>query len=55
MEPHSEPGTHKLELPVSRTTLKDCGGVPRVISEKSVPMLVMMPMTLDKTVYIERS
>ena len=35
MEPHSEDGTHKLELPVSRTTLKDCGGVPMVISEKS--------------------
>jgi hypothetical protein len=36
MEPHSEDGTHKLELPVSRTTLKVCGGVPIVISEKSV-------------------
>jgi hypothetical protein len=35
MEPHSELGTHRLELPVSRTTLKVCGGVPMVISEKS--------------------
>ena len=32
---HSDEGTHKLELPVSRTTLKVCGGVPREISEKS--------------------
>lgn len=35
MELHSADGTHKLELPVSRTTLKDCGGVPTEISEKS--------------------
>lgn len=40
MEPHSEEGTHKLELPVSRTTLKVCGGVPTVISEKSLPWSV---------------
>lgn len=35
MEPHWEEGTQRLELPVSRTTLKVWGGVPRVISEKS--------------------
>lgn len=39
MEPHSDDGTHKLELPVSRTTLKVCGGVPMVISEKSTIMV----------------
>lgn len=33
---HSTEGTHRLELPVSRTTLKVWGGVPMVISEKSV-------------------
>lgn len=35
MELHSDEGTHKLELPVSRTTLNVCGGVPMEISEKS--------------------
>lgn len=35
MELHSDEGTQRLELPVSRTTLKSCGGVPREISEKS--------------------
>ena len=35
IELHSDDGTQRLELPVSRTTLKDWGGVPRVISEKS--------------------
>lgn len=35
IELHSDDGTHKLELPVSRTTLKVWGGVPSVISEKS--------------------
>jgi len=35
MEPHSVDGTQRLELPVSRTTLKSCGGVPMAISEKS--------------------
>jgi hypothetical protein len=29
---HPFEGTHKLELPVSRTTLNSCGGVPRLIS-----------------------
>jgi hypothetical protein len=33
---HSTEGTQRLELPVSRTTLKVWGGVPMVISEKSV-------------------
>src|ERR1700749_3041300 len=36
MEPHSEDGTQRLELPVSRTTLNSCGGVPTEISEKSI-------------------
>ena len=35
MELHSEDGTQRLELPVSRMTLNDCGGVPSEISEKS--------------------
>lgn len=35
IELHSDDGTHRLELPVSRTTLKVWGGVPREISEKS--------------------
>ncbi len=36
MEPHFSDGTQRLELPVSRTTLKLCGGLPNVISAKSV-------------------
>lgn len=32
---HDCEGTHRLELPVSRTTLNDWGGLPIVISEKS--------------------
>lgn len=36
MEPHSDDGTQRLELPVSRTTLKVWGGVPMVISAKSM-------------------
>lgn len=35
MLPHDWDGTQRLELPVSSTTLKVCGGVPIVISEKS--------------------
>ena len=35
MEPQSVDGTHRLELPVSSTTLKLWGGVPMEISEKS--------------------
>jgi len=35
MEPHCCDGTQRLELPVSSTTLNDCGGVPMLISEKS--------------------
>jgi hypothetical protein len=35
MLPHCWEGTQRLELPVSRTTLKLWGGVPMVISEKS--------------------
>lgn len=35
MLPHCWEGTQRLELPVSRTTLKLWGGVPTVISEKS--------------------
>lgn len=35
MLPHCWEGTQRLELPVSRTTLKLWGGVPIVISEKS--------------------
>lgn len=36
MELHSDDGTQRFELPVSRTTLNACGGVPIAISEKSV-------------------
>lgn len=36
MEPQSEDGTHRFELPVSRTTLNSCGGVPMEMSEKSM-------------------
>lgn len=39
MEPHLEDGTQRLELPVSRMTLKVWGGVPTLISEKSVDWL----------------
>jgi hypothetical protein len=39
MEPHSDDGTQRLELPVSRTTLKTWGGVPTEISEKSIELL----------------
>ena len=35
MLPHSELGTQRLELPVSRTTLNSWGGVPRAIVLKS--------------------
>lgn len=35
MELQSVEGTQRLELPVSRMTLKSWGGVPREISEKS--------------------
>lgn len=35
MEPHDFDGTQRLELPVSRTTLKGWPGVPISISEKS--------------------
>lgn len=35
MDPHSDEGTHKFELPVSRTTLNFWGGVPISISLKS--------------------
>lgn len=37
IELQSDPGTHRLELPVSSTTLKVWGGVPMLISEKSDP------------------
>ena len=36
MLPHSELGTHRLELPVSRTTLNSWGGVPRAMVLKSI-------------------
>lgn len=35
MELHSDDGTQRLELPVSRTTLKFWGGLPSEISVKS--------------------
>jgi hypothetical protein len=35
IELHCDEGTQRLELPVSRTTLKLWGGVPMEISEKS--------------------
>lgn len=35
MEPQSDEGIHRLELPVSRTTLNSWGGLPMAISEKS--------------------
>ena len=35
---HSLEGTQRLELPVSSTTLNVWGGVPMVISEKSIRM-----------------
>ena len=39
MEPHSELGTQRLELPVSRTTLNSWGGVPIAIVLKSSQIL----------------
>lgn len=36
MDPHSDDGTQRFELPVSRTTLKVWAGVPILISEKSI-------------------
>ena len=30
--PHFDDGTHKLELPVSNTTVNFCAGVPKPIS-----------------------
>lgn len=38
-------GTQRLELPVSRTTLKVWGGEPMVISEKSVPFKLVKRCT----------
>lgn len=35
MLPQDWEGTQRLELPVSRMTLKSWGGVPMLISEKS--------------------
>ena len=35
MEVHFDEGTQRLELPVSRTTLNSCGGVPSVTVAKS--------------------
>lgn len=35
MEVHLDEGTQRLELPVSRMTLKSWGGVPTLMSEKS--------------------
>ena len=35
MDPQSVDGIHRLELPVSRTTLNSWGGVPIEMSEKS--------------------
>lgn len=54
MLPHWDEGTHKLELPVSRTTLKVCGGVPMVISEKSTVVSKRL-RALMRLSYIERS
>jgi hypothetical protein len=47
MELHSEPGTQRLELPVSRMTLNSWGGVPMAISEKSVFTLAQFIETED--------
>lgn len=40
MELHLDDGTQRLELPVSRITLKVWGGVPTLISEKSAAAAV---------------
>lgn len=59
MEVHSDDGTHRLELPVSRTTLKLWGGVPREISEKSDKLVWMISArqggNLMEGAYTERS
>jgi len=44
MEPQAEPGTQRLELPVSRTTLNSWGGVPKAIVLKSASgQIFVMP------------
>lgn len=56
MEPHSDDGTHRLELPVSRTTLKTWGGVPTEISEKSGSLLANdVERIIEVDAYTERS
>lgn len=58
MELHSEEGTQRLELPVSRMTLKSWGGVPRETSEKSrccQKQLVLREAMSHKGTYTARS
>lgn len=45
---HSDDGTHKLELPVSMTTLKVCGGVPTVTSLKSILSVNLLAQVKSK-------